>query len=83
MRQAAAERKTFALLRSGRVRVLEATTRGGRAIVVGDVDDYEVVVRDGLARCTCPGFHYRKTCAHAQAAALVAGVSRGPFGEAS
>ncbi len=72
----AATAKDTELLMSGRVRVVKATVRGGRAVVAGDTDDYQVVVRDGVARCPCPGFRFRRTCSHSRAALLVVGAIR-------
>jgi len=71
-----AETKRTELLASGRVRVVEATVWGGTAVVAGAHDDYRVVVRDGVARCPCPGFRFRRTCSHSRAALLVVGAKR-------
>ncbi len=68
--------KDTELLAGGRVRVVEATPRGGTAVVAGAHDDYRVVVRDGVARCPCPGFRFRRTCSHSRAALLVVGAIR-------
>ena len=74
-----AERKVTRMLRAGRVRVLQADACDCMVSVVGDHDDWLVVVEDGEASCNCPGFAWRGDCSHRRCAELVCGACREPL----
>jgi hypothetical protein len=69
------ESKAHRMLCGGRVRVIEAGHgTSARAEVVGDHGQYQVIVGDKGAVCSCPAFTRR--CSHALAVELV--VEAGP-----
>jgi hypothetical protein len=64
--------KALRLLQARRVEKLNP----GRFNVIGDHGTYFVVVRNGVATCSCPGFRNRGRCSHASAVTIMLGRSK-------